>query len=73
MIYQELNLAPELSVVDNVMLGTELHQAGFLNRNRQKDLVYAALSQLGVTEMNLDTPVKNLSVGACQLVEITKS
>ena len=36
MIYQELNLAPDLSVEDNIMLGQEMHRAGWLNRAAQK-------------------------------------
>ena len=36
MIYQELNLAPDLSVEDNVMLGQEKHRGGWLNRTAQR-------------------------------------
>src|SRR5688572_9042124 len=32
MIYQELNLAPELSVEDNIMLGQECRRFGLLDR-----------------------------------------
>ncbi len=34
MIYQELNLAPDLSVEDNVMLGQEQARFGWLARSR---------------------------------------
>src|SRR5690606_31799612 len=36
MIYQELNLAPDLSVEDNIMLGQERSQLGLLNRREQR-------------------------------------
>src|SRR5689334_21154906 len=36
MIYQELNLAPDLSVEDNIMLGQELAHCGVLNRAGQR-------------------------------------
>ena len=33
-IYQELNLAPDLTVADNIMLGCEEHRFGWLRRSR---------------------------------------
>jgi ribose transport system ATP-binding protein len=73
MIYQELNLAPHLSVVDNVMLGQERHRLGLLNRRAQEPLVRQALNLLGHPELRPNTPVRNLSVGARQLVEIARA
>ena len=33
MIYQELNLAPHLTVEENIMLGREMHKMGFVQKN----------------------------------------
>ena len=41
MIYQELNLAPDLSVEDNIMLGQEVHRSGWLRRGPQRSRVSA--------------------------------
>lgn len=73
MIYQELNLAPDLSVEDNIMLGQEEQRAGLLSRNRQHPRVRQVLDRLGHPELKLDTPVGQLSVGAQQLVEIARA
>ena len=73
MIYQELNLAPDLSVVDNVMLGQELHRLGVLDRAGQRRRVREALTELGHPDLPLDTPVRRLSIGAQQLVEIARA
>ena len=73
MIYQELNLAPDLTVEDNLLLGQEQHVFGFLNRPAQRERVRAVLAQLGHPDLQPDTPVRQLSVGAQQLVAIARA
>jgi ribose transport system ATP-binding protein len=73
MIYQELNLAPDLSVEDNVMLGCEEHRCGWLDRRTQRAKVRRALEMLGHPDLRPQTPVRELSVGAQQLVEIARA
>src|SRR5262249_27700276 len=46
MIYQELNLAGDLSVVDNVMLGQEERRFGLVRRAAQRQRVFEALKLL---------------------------
>lgn len=73
MIYQELNLAPDLSVEDNIMLGNEASCWGFVERRRQRPRVLEALRRLGHPELEPSTPVHRLSVAAKQLVEIARA
>jgi ribose transport system ATP-binding protein len=73
MIYQELNLAPDLSVEDNIMLGFENSRFGCLCRREQRRRVHEALSALGHAYLNPKTIVGQLSVGAQQLVEIARA
>lgn len=73
MIYQELNLAPDLSVEDNVMLGVERSNFGFLRRGEQRALVREALQTLGHPDLQPHAIVGRLSVGAQQLVEIARA
>ena len=73
MIYQELNLAPDLSVEDNIMLGQERSRGGLLRRSDQRPLVSDALKLLGHPELHPDQPVQHLSVAAQQLVEIARA
>jgi ribose transport system ATP-binding protein len=73
MIYQELNLAPHLSVEDNIMLGQEASTFGLLQRGRQRPKVREALAWLGHPELSPDVLAGHLSVGAQQLVEIARA
>jgi ribose transport system ATP-binding protein len=73
MIYQELNLAQDLTVEENVMLGQERSRWGLVDRAVQRGQVRAALERLGHADLPLDTPVGRLSVGMQQLVEIARA
>lgn len=73
MIYQELTLAADLSVEDNVMLGQERSRCGWLSRGEQRRLVRQALGALGHGELPLGLPVRRLSVGMQQIVEIARA
>lgn len=73
MIYQELNLAPHLSVEDNVMLGQEASRFGVLHRRKQRPRVAQALDWLGHPDLSPEAIVGELSVGAQQLVEIARA
>ena len=72
MIYQELSLAPDLSVEDNIMLGQELRAAGLLRRGPQRERVARILEQLGHPDLEPQRMVRSLSIGAKQLVEIAR-
>lgn len=73
MIYQELTLAPHLSVEDNVMLGLEQSRWGFLRRAEQRRRVVDALAVLEHPEIRPESPVAGLSPAAQQLVEIARA
>ncbi len=73
MIYQELSLAPDLSVEDNIMLGQERRSGAFLRRNSQRIIVANILKQLGHPDLEPNRLVHTLSIGAKQLVEIARA
>jgi ribose transport system ATP-binding protein len=73
MIYQELNLAPDLNVVENVMLGQESCRWGFVHHADQVKKVRAALAQLDRGDLPLDVPVGQLSIADQQVVEIARA
>jgi ribose transport system ATP-binding protein len=73
MIYQELNLAPHLNAVDNVMLGQELGRYGLVDRVAEREHVTRALAQLGRDDLPLDVPVGQLSIADQQVVEIARA
>ena len=72
-VYQELNLAPDLSVEDNVMLGVERRLCGLVRRGDQRKRVREALELLGHPDLTPDRRVGTLSIGAQQLVEIARA
>jgi ribose transport system ATP-binding protein len=73
MIYQELTLAPDLTVEANILLGLESISLGFLRRSENKRRVREALAALEHPEIQPDAPVSDLSAGARQLVEIARA
>lgn len=73
MIYQELALAPHLSVEANVMLGQERTTLGLVRRGEHRKLVTEALGLLDHAEIHPDAPVSALSVGSQQLVEVARA
>jgi ribose transport system ATP-binding protein len=73
MIYQELSLAPDLTVEANVMLGMEPSRMGILCRAEGRARTVATLEQMGHGDIHPDTPVRMLSVAQRQVVEIARA
>lgn len=73
MIYQELNLAPDLSVEDNIMLGQERSRLGIVDRRAQRARTRAAFDLLGHADLKPEIEVRRLPVAAQQLVEIARA
>jgi ribose transport system ATP-binding protein len=73
MIYQELALAPHLSVEDNILLGLEPRRWGILRRAEGRQRVRGALETLGHPEVPPDLPVSALGPGLQQVVEIARA
>lgn len=73
-IYQELNLVPELSAIQNVMLGNEIHKAHFINLKEEKAYAGKYLDYVCRGAIpDYTVPVKRLSVAQQQMVEIAKA
>jgi ribose transport system ATP-binding protein len=73
MIYQELSLAKDLSVEDNLMLGREDHRWGWVARKQQRKRVVEVLELIGHPDLSPSRLVGQLSIGAQQLVEIARA
>jgi len=71
MIYQEFNQVPQLSAMDNIVLGNEPTNGIFLDEHAALTLAMQACTDLGI-ELPLNVPTGNLSVAQQQLVEIAK-
>jgi ribose transport system ATP-binding protein len=73
MIYQELSLAPHLSVMENIMMGAEPMRFGLLDWARMREMAAEALAALGHTDIPPGAIVGTLSVAAQQIVEIARA
>ena len=73
MIYQELNLAPHLSVEDNILLGQERRRFGLLDRRTGRAIAKRALDLLGHGQLDPQTIVATLPVGMQQILEIARA
>lgn len=73
MVYQELNLAPDLSVAQNLMLGRETARFGWLRRREDQRTVRRVLDVIAHPDVVPDRRVADLGSGARQLVEIGRA
>ncbi len=71
-IYQELALAPNLSVAENIYLGAEPSRAGRIDRQAMYDGCKAVLDRLGAP-FGPKTLVGGLSIAEQQMVEIARA
>jgi len=72
-IHQELNMIPQLSVMDNLFLGREPNRFGVIERSRMHDESASWLSKVGAGQIDVNRTAETLSVGLQQLVEIAKA
>ncbi len=73
MIYQELTLCPHLTVAENIMLGQEVRRGFLADRPAMKRRVQDALAAVHHADIAPDLPVRKLSIGARQVVEIARA
>ncbi|MEX1333757.1 MAG: sugar ABC transporter ATP-binding protein, partial [Candidatus Limnocylindrales bacterium] len=72
MVYQELNLVPDLSVAENIYLGRQpVHRFGIVDQGRLLENARSLLASLSAP-VDADVLVRDLSVGQSQMVEIAK-
>jgi erythritol transport system ATP-binding protein len=72
-VFQELNLCPNLSVTENIFLGRDITVAGFhIDRGAQRRRAAEILKRLEA-DIDPDTPVAGLMIGQQQIVEIAKA
>lgn len=73
MIYQELSIAPHLTVEENISLGAEPRRGLFIDRREMRSRAMAALAHFDHPDIRPETIAGTLSVSALQLVEIGRS
>ena len=71
MIYQEFNLVPALSAIDNIVLGNEPGRGPFIDERAARERATKVFSELGI-DLPLNVSASQLSVAQQQMVEIAK-
>ncbi len=73
-VYQELNIVPQLSVVDNIFIGRALKKpSGLLDYRTMHEQARSALAELGHEEIDTRIQCGKLGIGLQQMVEIAKA
>jgi len=71
-VFQELNLCPNLSAVENIFLGRSIRGGFQIDRARERARATEVLARLGAS-IDLDVPVGELRIGQQQIVEIARA
>jgi simple sugar transport system ATP-binding protein len=71
-IYQEFNLVPGLTAVENIFLGRETTRGGLLDKHTERARARELFQRLGA-DLDLDAPCRCLTTAQQQLVEIAKA
>jgi len=72
LIYQELNVAPNLTVAENIFMGSEFTKGYLLDRDRMNHEAAQVLNSLGAS-FTPDDVVSSLSIAEQQQVEIARA
>ncbi|ROP58547.1 ATP-binding cassette domain-containing protein [Curtobacterium sp. ZW137] len=73
-VYQDLALAPHLSLTENLFLGNELRRGMFLDRKRMHAEARAAIEKLGISTLrDVRLPVGSLSGGQRQVLAVARA
>lgn len=73
MIYQELSIAPDLTVMENILLGVEPGAGPFIGWGEMRKRAAAALTEVGRPDIDPRTRAGDLGIAEQQLVEIARS
>lgn len=73
MIYQELSLAPHLSVMENILLGVEPCRGPLIDWTTVRQQAVAALDEIGLGELDPLTLVGELPIAKQQMVEVARA
>lgn len=72
-IYQELNLFPNLNVAENIFIAHELTQGSAVIKHKEQEKRAAELLKRLQQPIDPKTPVANLRIGQQQIIEIAKA
>jgi len=72
-VFQEVLIAPDRSVTDNILLGLDGLWTRRVARGRRRETASAALSRFAITDVPLDAPAGSLPLAAQQLIVLARA
>ena len=72
-IHQELNLIPQLTVMENLLLGREPQRLGVIDGKRMRVEAAIWLNKVGGSHIDMAREAGTLSIGQQQLIEIARA
>jgi ABC-type uncharacterized transport system ATPase subunit len=72
MVHQAFTLVPNLTVMENIILGSEPSRSGFIDRNESRKRVEKLIKEVGL-EVDIDSFAEDLPTGFKERVEILKA
>lgn len=72
-VYQEVNLLPNLTIGENVMLGHEVRGALGINWKKTNQSAKEALNKLDIDHLDPRSPLSSISIAMQQLVAISRA
>jgi len=73
LVHQELAFCPNLSVAENLQLGTMPTNSGFVDRVQLKDRARSLMHEIAADHIDVDTPLEQLTTGEEQMVQIASA
>ena len=73
LVHQELAFCPNLSVAENLQLGTMPTKSGFVDRAQLKDRARSLMHEIAADYIDVDTPLEQLTTGEEQMVQIASA
>ncbi|HEY8380972.1 MAG TPA: sugar ABC transporter ATP-binding protein [Microvirga sp.] len=73
LVHQEILLAEDLTIAQNLFLGREVTRSGLMDDRSMRERTRVALAELGASHLAPETEVRRLSIADRQLVQITRA
>lgn len=72
-VYQEVNLCPNLTVAENILLGHEPHKMGRIDWKKMNELAAKTLKRLLAVDIDVAQPLGSYTVAIQQMVAIARA
>ncbi len=71
-VHQEINMVPEMTVAQNIMLGTEPRKGILIDKEKMRKDTKKVMDRLNIT-IDADDKINSLSAGQIQLLQVAKA